>query len=330
MSARFSIAVALILGLAALVGLLASRAGDAPTTIRIGIASRPGHELLQLAHEKNLFEREGAHVRVVEFPSIGDARRAYLRGQIDGLAATLSGLALMQNIASRPPVAFAVIDRSRGGDVLLARPEFSNLAALRGRRIGLEPGSGAGLLLARALAAAGLDIGDVTRVPLDPADAPRALEAGAVDAVVSHAPASVEIEQGGSGHVLFTSEQMPGEIVDLLLIDPALLEARPEELGGIVRALERAARRVVVRPTDAYRLMGHSEGLSTGEMREALEKGFERVPVTAQATLLAPGGPLARSLESAARALRASGELAADARLDGALTPAIVERAGRG
>lgn len=330
MSARFSIALALILGLAAFVALLASRAGDAPTTIRIGIASRSGHELLQLAQEKDLFAREGAHVRVVEFPAVGDARRAYARGQIDGLAATLSDLALLQSTASRAPVGFAVIDQSRGGDVLLARPEFSDLAALRGRRIGLEPGSGGGLLLARALEAAGLDIGDVTRVPLDPADAPRALEAGAVDAVVSHAPASVEIEQRGSGHVLFSSDQMPGEIVDLLLIDPAILEARPEELDGIVRALERAGRRIAVRPTDAYRAMGRSERLSAGEMREALEAGFERVPIAAQAPLLAPGGPLARSLESAARALRASGELAADVRLDGALTPAIVERAGRG
>lgn len=327
---RHGLVAVLGLALATLLGVALSGVGDAPAPIRIGVASRPGLELLQLAQEKNLFAREGASVRLVEFPCVKDARRAYERGQIDGLAGTLVELALLRSAGSRPPVGFLLIDNSRGGDALLARPGIPDLSSLRGRRIALEPETAGSLLLARALASADLGPGDVVRVPLDHQDAARALADGDVDAVVSHPPYSVAIERHDEGRVLFSSAQMPAEIVDLLMIDPAVLDARPKEAAGIVRALGRAVRRTEVRPADAYRLMGRAEGLSSGEMREALESGFELVPIASQAALLAPGGPLERTLESVGRALRASGEMSEEARAGAALTPAVVESAARG
>jgi len=329
---RASLAIATLIGLAlaALIGVAVSGAGEPPPAIRIGIASRPSHELLQFAAEKSLFAREGGSVQIVEFPEGGDARRAYERAQIDGLAGTLVDLAALRDGGARAPVAFAVLGFSRGADVLVARPGITATPDLRGRRVGIRPAASALVVLTRALAGAGLGLGDVQLVSVDLDCGPKALTEGRVDALVSHPPASVEIAQSGAGHVLFTSADVAGGIADVVMIDPAVLRENPRGAAAIVRALERATRRVAARPADAYRLMSRSEGLSAGEMREALEKGFERPAASSQAALLAPDGPLARALDAAAAALRESGGLGREPDLAGAFTTAVLELAGRG
>ncbi len=332
MRSRLALAAGAVL--LVLAGSFALWGGGAPPAIRIGITSRPPHELLLLAAERKLFEREGAPVQLLEFPSVVDARRAYERNQIDGLVGTLVELTHLQAERERRPVAFAVVGVSTGADVLLAHSGVGSIADLRGRRVGLELDTSAELVLARALASAGLGPGDVQRVHVQPENAPGALARREVDAIVAHPPASVLAEQEGAVHLLFSSASMPGEIPDLLLIDPALLGERTGEAAGILRAIERAVHRTRGSASAAhrlYQLMGRSEGLSAGEMREAFEGGFTLPAPAEQATLLAPGGPLARELRRVAQALqRLGGERAFAAPDDRSLTPTVAERAARG
>ena len=181
MRARLAITLVLVLAISALIGVELAGAGAPAPAIRIGIASRPVHELVQLASEKGLFAREGARVEIVEFPESSDARRAYERGQIDGLAGTLVDLALLRRAGARAPVGFAVLGTSRGADALIARPAVAAVSDLRGRRVGIGNGTSAMLVLASA----GLGLGDVTPVPVDHECGPHALADGRVDAVVS-------------------------------------------------------------------------------------------------------------------------------------------------
>lgn len=326
--AALAAAGAALLTLAGGVLLLSGRP-DPP--IRIGITSRPVHELLVLAREQELFEKEGAKVKLLEFPSVVDARRAYERSQIDGFVGTLVEMAELQDDPSRRPVAFSVVGVSHGGDVLLSRPAIASVAALRGRRVGLEVGTSSELLLSRALASIGLRLADVERVHVHPEDAPAALAQGSVDAIVVHAPASVLAERSGAGRALFSTALMPGEIADLILIDPEILEARPDEAAAVLRAIERAERRAAHGSAAAYRIMGRPEGLTGGEMREAIEGGFVLPSPAEQALLLAPGGQLDRELRRLAASLRTSGVEAAPAAGSAPrFTPAIAERAARG
>ena len=185
MRARLAITLVLVLAISALIGVELAGAGAPAPALRIGIASRPVHELVQLASEKGLFAREGARVEIVEFPESSDARRAYERGQIDGLAGTLVDLALLRRAGARAPVGFAVLGTSRGADALVARPAVAAVSDLRGHRVGIGNDTSATLVLASALASAGLGLGDVTPVPVDHECGPHALADGRVDAVVS-------------------------------------------------------------------------------------------------------------------------------------------------
>ena len=49
--------------------------------LRVGVNPWPGYEALYLAQHRGLFDREGIKVKLVDFQSLGDARRAFERGR---------------------------------------------------------------------------------------------------------------------------------------------------------------------------------------------------------------------------------------------------------
>jgi NitT/TauT family transport system substrate-binding protein len=110
--------------------------GPAPAPLRVGILVWPPFELPLVATELGwLPERQ---VQLLDFHSPADLVRALERGQVDAATLTLDYLPrLAADTATR--IVF-VVDRSHGADALVARPEVPTLAALRGRRVALEPG----------------------------------------------------------------------------------------------------------------------------------------------------------------------------------------------
>src|SRR5437667_11275229 len=93
--------------------------------LRIGINAWPANEFLFLAQEKGFFAAQGVDVRLIEYSSLGDVRRAFDRGQLDGMTATLVEL-LQSREGSRPaPRAFMATNVSNGADVIVARGEIA-------------------------------------------------------------------------------------------------------------------------------------------------------------------------------------------------------------
>src|SRR5690606_35519388 len=122
--------------LAATLGLASVACGPPPEPLRVGILVWPAFELPLVATELGwLPERQ---VRLVDFQSPADLVRALRRGQAD--AATLTLDCLPRLAADTSTRIVFVVDRSRGADALVARPDIPSLAALRGRRVALEAG----------------------------------------------------------------------------------------------------------------------------------------------------------------------------------------------
>src|SRR5947199_7424699 len=120
--------------------------------LRIGINPRPGNEFLFLAQEKGFFAAQGVDVRLIEYSSLGDVRRAFDRGQLDGMTGTVVELLQSREGTRRAPRAFMATGVSNGADVIVARGEIASVAALAGKRVAAE-GEAPGLfMLARALA----------------------------------------------------------------------------------------------------------------------------------------------------------------------------------
>ena len=86
-----------------------------------------------------------------------------------------------------------------------------------------------------------------------------ALRAGKVDAVTAYPPNSTEIESAGIARPIFTSSRIPGEIVDVLALDEAVIRERPDDVAGVIRAFYRAVRYAQEHPEEAWRIMSERE-----------------------------------------------------------------------
>lgn len=204
--------------------------GARPPVLRVGANDWPGYRFLQIAVARQL-AGAGA-VRTVAMPSATATLRALAAGNIE-----LAGLTLDELLAARADgldlVAVAVIDTSHGADVLLARPGVDSLAALAGRRIGVEQSAVGALMLDAALGHAGLPATAVEVVYATLDEHLDGYRSGRFDAVISFEPVAGALAAAGARR-LFDSSAVPGRIVDLLVARRDQLGRRDAALRGIV------------------------------------------------------------------------------------------------
>ena len=260
--------------------------------VRIGLNHWPGYEYLFLAEHLGYFREEGVNVRLVEFVSLGDSRRAFERGQIDAWGATTTEMLLSRGYSRRQAQAFYVTNVSNGADVILARKGINNTRQLKGARVGLEPATVAAVLLDGALRAAGLAIGDVKVVHLAVEQYEDAIRRGKVDAVCAYPPFSSHIVRSGIAKRIFDSSDIPNTIVDVLAADAASLAERPADYAAIVRAHDRALQFSRTHEEESLRVLARYAGLEVAEYRKALA-GIEMLGLGDQDRYLTAAGRLA-------------------------------------
>ena len=174
----------------------------------------PGYEPRCLARQLGWLEAR--RVRLGEVPTNASSMHVLATGVADAAALTLDEVLLMRSQGVRLAIVL-VFNISAGADMLLARPEIRSLGELRGARVALEQGTYASLMLDKALEIGGLTREDVTQVHLAIGDHAHAWKSGEIDAAVTYAPFSGELELAGA-HRLFDSRQIPDTIVDVLAV----------------------------------------------------------------------------------------------------------------
>jgi len=182
------------------------------------------------------------------------------------------------------------------------------VAALKGHRVGLELGSLGGFMLGRALELQGLKLSDVQLVSCTPGNLETALASGEIDAAVTYPPTSIRLEAGGKVRRVFSSAEIPGEVVDIVAVDAPLLRRDPELPARLRRALQQAQEYTRAHPQEAYAMMARREGISAAEFEQALA-GIQLVDAAGQRAFFGPTGSLPRSLRDVDRMLRTTGQL---------------------
>jgi NitT/TauT family transport system substrate-binding protein len=166
-----------------------------------------------------------------------------------------------------------VMDVSNGADVLLARDDIHDLAALRGRRIGVEEGATGALMLDAALQAAHLTAADIQLVPLTVNEHVSAWNAGKIDALVTFEPvASVLLVRGA--HRLFDSSQIPRRIVDVLVVRDEYAETHPQQLKALLAGHFAALEFLAQKPEEASARMSRRLAVPPPQVLEQL-KGMQ-------------------------------------------------------
>ena len=268
----------------------------AARTITVPISSWPGFEYLGLAADLAVDQRHGLDLEVVQFADPQEIVHAYLRGeQPIAPLTTVEAVDLCERVPNRCPVVVLVLDESRGGDQLAVHNAVSSIADLRGRTVAVTFSTLGPYVVDRALAKQGLHIGDVTlrNMPLDRmADA---LARAEVAAAALFSPYSERALRDGHSRMLFTSREIPGEIFDVLVVDPHYLKAHAKEVALLVHSWQGAHQFAQRDPKRAVALMARREQVSE-EAFKASEEGLVYFPLAEQVAMLEPGGVIAQSL----------------------------------
>lgn len=261
--------------------------------IRIGINPWPGYEFLFLAREMGFFEEEGVAVELVELSSLGDVRRAFERGQVDGMASTLAEVIQADERSNREPRVFLLPDSPEGANVVIANGKVRDLDDLKGKRIAAQ--------------AASLTMFIMTRM-LDRAAMAQAMEDGEIDVAVTCPPFSFELQEIDEAHVIFTSAEIPGEILDTVSLAAPVLEARREDVTKIIRAWDRTLAYAEAHPEDSFAIMARRQGISVEDFRESVDS-LHMMYSRDQVEHFAEGGPPESTVQRIAQVLRATGQI---------------------
>ncbi len=275
--------------------LLSGCFGEEKPAIRIGINAWPGYEFLFLAREKGFFKKHDVKIELVELTSLGDVRLAFERKQVDGMASTLIEIIETRDRTDQKAQVFLIADYSEGGDVIVGLKPDQSIADLKGKRVGSELASLNIFVLTRALEKAGLSIADIEIVPMDQSVMLDALKKEEVSAVVTYPPTLSDILSLEQSHALFTSREIPGEVVDVLSLDSQILIERQDDVRHLIDAWNDAVRFAKTNPEEAAEIMGRRHNISSAEFLESLE-GLRVVSSENQAQMLAKGGSLSNTI----------------------------------
>ena len=219
------------LGAAVLLALAACGEPVEPP-LTVGMNPWVGYDPLVLARDRGLTDPR--QLRVVELPSASETLRHLRNGLLDAAALTLDETLRLADSGIDVRIV-AMLDASDGGDVVMAAPRIASPAQLKGEFIAVEDSAVGALLLQRMLRKAGLTRADVRVTNLEVAQHQAALQAGTVVAAVTYEPLAGSMEVAGYRRI-FDSSQIPGEILDVLVVRAEVLQQRPDAVDTLLRA----------------------------------------------------------------------------------------------
>lgn len=235
--------------------------------LSVGSNIWPGYEPGYFAESKGLFKSGAIEMR--QFSSATQVLRAFRNDAIQVAALTLDeALQLAQN--DDDVVVFLVADISNGADVILAKPGIASVAGLKGKTIVAEGSALGAFVISRALQLSGLSATDVNVISMTVDESVIAFSEERVDAVVTFEPFRSQLLRQGAEEI-FTSKEIPNEIVDVLVTKRSLIDAREEVFGDLAQGWMAAIEMIQTQPELAHPVLATRLELDVAEVPGAFE-----------------------------------------------------------
>lgn len=166
----------------------------------------------------------------IEFTQINDyveSINQYTAGQFDGCVMTNMDMLTIPAAGGVDSTALIVGDYSNGNDGVILKAPAKTLADIKGQKVNLVELSVSHYLLARGLDSIGLKERDVKVVNTSDADMVAAYGTEGVTAMVTWNPQLSEILRTPGATMVFDSSKIPGEIIDLMVVNSQVLKDNP-------------------------------------------------------------------------------------------------------
>lgn len=267
--------------------------GSAATAapFRIAFNTWIGYSPLVIAKEKGFLKEAGIDATISILEGIGEKNSALIRGDIDGVGHTADSAVTSVASGVDGQIVF-VFDRSLGADGVLAKRSIRSIADLKGKKVALEPGFTGHFFFLYLLDEAGLKPEDVQVIPMDTGSAGSAFVAGKVEAAVTWEPWIGKSKGLSDAHVLVTSADKPGVIIDVLFMNRLTIERRRDDVRKLVAAMGRATDWYMQNVSEGDNIIAKFWKLKLEEEKETVA-GMKFMPLSENAaffgTAAAPG-----------------------------------------
>jgi len=184
---------------------------------------------------KKWADKYGVKINFVQVNDYVESVNQFNAGKLDGVTVTNMDALTIPAAGGKDTSAIILGDYSDGNDGIVLK-NAKSLADIKGRTVYLVELSVSHYLLARGLSTVGLQLSDVKTVNTSDADIVGAFANPSATAAVTWNPQLTEIQKQPSAKLVFSSHQIPAEILDLLAVDTATLKANPnlgKALAGI-------------------------------------------------------------------------------------------------
>ena len=237
-----------------------------PQPLRVGVVVWPGCESFYLARDLGYYKN--TPIKLLDYPSDSELMRAYRNGDIEAMNVTLDQAWLLAESTTDLRIVL-IQDFSDGGDAIVAKPEIKNLQDLKGRRVGVESTTLEAFVLSRALEQVGMSPKDVQIVSLLESKNESVFKQESIDALVTYEPTVCKLRMMGA-NLLFNSRQIPGEIIDVMVMRESVLTKQLSVAKFLIDGWFRSLDYLQKHPQDAARRIAPHEGVTPEQFLKSL------------------------------------------------------------
>lgn len=233
-------------------------------TLRVGTTLWPGYEPLYLAEEINAYKSD---IRLINYPSTSEVLRAFKNHTLEAAALTLDEVILLSESGTAIDI-ILILDISEGADVIMGRPELVNIQGLIGAKVAVESTAVGAYTLSRALEIHNVNIQDISLINAALSNHKESYTKKLADAVVTFEPVRTQLLNQGAIE-LFSSKEIPGEILDVLVVHKNTINTHKEQLYDIAKGWFKGLQQIKESPGASYRFIASRLKLTEKEVKDS-------------------------------------------------------------
>lgn len=222
---------------------------------------------------KKWADKYSININLVQVNDYVESINQYTAGQFDGCVMTNMDALTIPAASGVDTTAIIVGDYSDGNDGVVLKGT-DQLKDIKGQRVNLVSLSVSEYLLARALSTIGMTEQDVTLVNTSDSDIISSFATNDVTASVTWNPMLSELKKHPGAHEVFSSHQIPGEILDLMVVKTNVIQQHPElakALTGAWFETMRVMNKDDAKGKAARTMMAKSSGTDLSNYQEQLK-----------------------------------------------------------
>jgi len=185
---------------------------------------------------KKWADKYGIEIEVVQINDYIESINQYTAGAFDGCVMTNMDALTIPAAGGVDSTALIVGDFSNGNDGVVLKGKGKKLKDIKGQKVNLVELSVSHYLLARGLDGVGMSEKDIKVVNTSDADIVAAFTTGDVTAVTTWNPLLSEVVNMPNTTKVFDSSKIPGEIIDMMVVNTDTLKDNPKLGKALVGA----------------------------------------------------------------------------------------------